>query len=122
MGVKHEEDYWAHFGPYPTNYHELVIGWVEKNFDEPRNVTVSSPVRVQFPKGLLNNSDNVYGWRAGVGFEPKGTFDAYAPRQYHHLYMRDGGIVNTIAGIANTIANNMEQPRERGIAQAPYSQ
>jgi len=115
MGVKHEEYYWAHFGPYPTNYHELVTGWVEKNYDEPRSVTISSPVRVRLPKPLLSNGEKVYGWCAGVGFESKGTFDTYTPRQFHHVYMRDGKIVTAIE-------NDMEQPRTRGIAQVPYFQ
>jgi hypothetical protein len=115
MSVKQEEYYWAHFGPYPTNYHELATGWVEKNYDEPRNVAISSPVRARLPKGLLSNGEKVYGWCAGVSFEPKGTFDTYGTRQFRHLYMRDGKVVNTIA-------NNMAQPRTRAIAQVPYSQ
>jgi len=113
MGVKQEEYYWAHFGPYPTNYHELVTGWVEKNFDEPRSVYVSSPVRVRFPKPVFTNGEKVYGWCAGVSFEPKGVFDTYVPRKNYHVYMRDGQIVSTTY-------NNMEQPRTRGLAQAPY--
>jgi len=113
MGVKHEEYYWAHFGPYPTNYHELITGWVEKTYDEPRNVTISSPVRVRLPKPFLSNGEKVYGWCAGLGFESKGTFDTYTPRQFHHVYMRDGKIVTAIE-------NDMEQPRSRGIAQVPY--
>jgi hypothetical protein len=113
MGVKQEEYYWAHFGPYPTNYHDLVTEWVEKNFEEPRGVYVSSPARVRFPKPLFTNGEKVYGWCTGVSLESKGTFDTYTPRKYYHLYLRDGKIVSTVD-------NNTEQPRTRGIAQVPY--
>ncbi len=41
MGPSQEEYYWAHFGSYPTNYSELVQAWLDKNFDEPRDVMVS---------------------------------------------------------------------------------
>ena len=113
MGVKQEEYYWAHFGPYPTNYQELVTGWVEKNFEEPRSIYVSSPVRARFPKPVFSNGEKVYGWCAGVSFESVGMFDTYTPRKHYHLYMREGQIVSTNY-------NNLEQPRTRGFAQTPY--
>ena len=41
------------------------------------------------------------------------VLDTYTPRQFHHVYMRDGKIVTAVE-------NDMEQPRSRGIAQVPY--
>ena len=115
MGVKQEEYYWAHFGAYPTNYHELVTGWVEKNFDEPRGVYISSPVRSRFPKAPTTNGEKVYGWCAGVSFEAKDAFGHYAPRRNQHVYMRDGQIVTTSESA-------LQQPRMRGVTQASYNQ
>lgn len=111
MGVKQEEYNWAHFGAYPTNYHELVTGWVDKNFDDPRSLYVSSPVRARFPKAPLTNGEKIYGWCAGVSFESKGTFHTYTPRKHYHIYMREGQIVTTTY-------SDLEQPRTRGIVQA----
>jgi hypothetical protein len=93
MGPSQEEYYWAHFGPYPTNYHDTISAWVDKNFDTPRSVYISSPVRARVPKRLLEADGKVYAWCAGVSLEEKGVFDRYTPRKHFHIYLREGGIV-----------------------------
>jgi hypothetical protein len=109
MGPKQEEYYWAHFGPYPTNYDATVTAWVEKNFDSPRGVHISAPVRArvpdrllddaskrllqEVPRRLLHENAKVYAWCSGVSLEEKDAFDRYNPRQYFHVYLREGEIV-----------------------------
>src|SRR5688500_259105 len=56
IGPSKKEYRKANFGDYPTNFHRLVETWVEKNFDEPRGVRVSTPVRCEIPSGLLDSS------------------------------------------------------------------
>jgi hypothetical protein len=111
MGVQQEEYYWAHFGTYPTNYHDLVSTWVDKNFESPRTVYISAPVRARVPKKLLNTDEKVYAWCSGVSFEAVGPLDRYTPRQQYHLYLREGEILTT------TLKKSEESSTE-GIAQA----
>jgi hypothetical protein len=117
QGVKQEEYYWAHFGPYPTNYDAMITEWVSTNFSSPRGLNISAPVRVRFPHDAnpFEKSKKVYGWSSGVSFEPKGEFDGYTSRKYYLLYMREGQIVATDP-------HTQEQPRTRGIAQTRYFQ
>src|SRR5213594_3146004 len=87
QGVKQEEYYWAHFGPYPTNYYEIVQDWIAKNFDSPRSVYIVTPVRCQLPRDAWSDEPKVYGWSSGVSFESKGAFDGYTPRKRYLVYM-----------------------------------
>jgi hypothetical protein len=110
MGPKQEEYYWAHFGPYPTNYDQTITAWVENSFDAPRSIHISAPVRArvpnrllqqqvpdrllqEVPKRLLHDDTKVYAWCAGVSLEEKDAFDRYTPRKYFHVYLREGDIV-----------------------------
>jgi hypothetical protein len=109
MGPRQEEYYWAHFGPYPTNYHETVTAWVEKNFDSPRSVYISAPVRARVPERLREDASKrllqevprrlvledakLYAWCSGVSLQEKDAFDRYKPRQHFHVYVREGEIV-----------------------------
>jgi len=93
MGPKQEEYYWAHFGPYPTNYDQTITAWLEKNFDSPRSVYISAPVRARVPARLLQSDAKVYGWCAGVSLEEKDAFDRYTPRKHFHVYLREADIV-----------------------------
>jgi len=111
MGPKQEEYYWAHFGPYPTNYDETITAWVDKNFDTPRSVYISAPVRARVPKRLLNEDAKIYGWCAGVSLEEKGVFDQYTPRKHFHVYLRE-------AEILTTSIKKLEQSRSEAIVQA----
>jgi hypothetical protein len=127
MGPKQEEYYWAHFGPYPTNYDQTVTAWLEKNFDSPRGIYISAPVRARVPNRLLENSSKrllqevprrllqddakVYAWCAGVSLEEKGPLDRYTPRKHFHVYLREGEIVT--ASIKTP-----EATRTEGIAQS----
>lgn len=83
----------ANFGSYPTNYHDRVLTWVDQNFDSPRSVYISAPVRARVPRRLLKENGKVYAWRAGVSLEEKGVFDQYTPRKHFHVYLRDADIV-----------------------------
>lgn len=111
MGPKPEEYYWAHFGPYPTNYHERITSWVDKNFDTPRSVYISAPVRARVPKRLLDDDAKIYGWCAGVSLEEKGPFDQYTPRKHFHVYLRE-------AEILTTSIKTPQQQRTEAIVQA----
>jgi hypothetical protein len=117
QGVKQEEYYWAHFGPYPTNYDAMITEWASTNFSSPRSLHISTPVRVRFPNDVnpFEKSKKVYGWSSGLSFEPKGAFESYTSRKYFLVYMREGQIVVTDPKIP-------EQPRTHGIAQTRYSQ
>src|SRR5687768_13123387 len=93
MGPRQEEYYWANFGPYPTNYHDRITTWVDKNFDSPRSVYISAPVRARVPKRLLDEDGKFYAWCAGVSLEEKGVFDRYTPRKHFHVYLREADIM-----------------------------
>lgn len=92
VGVKQKEYPRAHFGPYPTNYHDMVSSWVERNFDAPRGVFISAPVRARVPERYLNTNKKIYAWRSGVSLEEKDAFDRYSARKYFHVYLRGGEI------------------------------
>ena len=127
MGPKPEEYYWAHFDPYPTNYHETISSWVDKNFDTPRSVYISAPVRARVPTRLLDDASKrllqevprrllsedakTYGWCAGVSLEEKGPFDQYTPRKHFHVYLRE-------ADILTTSIKTPAHPRTEAIVQA----
>src|SRR5688572_27177140 len=113
IGPSKKEYRKANFGDYPTNFHRLVETWVEKNFDEPRGVRVSTPVRCEIPSGLLDSSDAMYGWCSGVSFEARDAFNQYTPRQHHQVYIRHGEIITTYS-------NSHLQPRMSGIVRAEY--
>jgi hypothetical protein len=116
QGVKQEEYYWAHFGPYPTNYDAMITEWVQTNFNSPRSINISTPVRARFPHDVYpwTKEAKVYGWSSGVSFEPRGAFDGYTARKHYLVYMREGRIVTADY-------NTQEQPRARGMTQVQYS-
>jgi hypothetical protein len=93
VGPKQKEYPRAHFGPYPTNYHDVIMVWAERNFDTPRNIFISTPVRSRVPNKLLNTNGKIYGWRSGVSLEEKDAFDQYGARKIFHVYLRAGEIV-----------------------------
>jgi hypothetical protein len=89
------------FGPYPANYDALINQWLQANLKDPysvRDLVTSEPVQGKYWGGLLVTGGNVAAYRSCVQYNAKNSFGAYIGLRTYAFWMKNGRIINTVAG------------------------
>ena len=85
----------AHYGPYPTDYKEIVTKWLETQL-------VDAPsARIQWegdpkPADLGKKGEHLYGWLVNFKVNARNVFGASTGAQKHGALIRDGQVIKGV--------------------------
>lgn len=84
----------AQAGPYPSDYRETVLEWIETDFFDiarVRNLEVSNPTP-GFAKGLFNREPR-YGWYARVVFRGTDGLGTSTGKLFYSVLLREDKVI-----------------------------
>ena len=79
-------------GPYPTNYKEIVMKWLETQLID------ASSARIEWngepkPADLRENGQHLYGYLVHFRVNARNRFGAFTGKQEHGALIRDGQVI-----------------------------
>jgi len=82
----------ALYGPYPTNYKEIVTKWLETQLVD------AGSARIEWngdPKSadLGEKGEHLYGWLVNFKVNARNRFGAYTGKQSHGALIRNGEVI-----------------------------
>ena len=86
----------ADYGRYPTNYREIVKGWIDTTFFDPQSVNylvISEPVTCWFREAVVRGGKIHWGYRVQVTVNGKNRFGGYVGRRVHYLLIRNSEVI-----------------------------
>jgi hypothetical protein len=86
----------ANYGPYPSNYKEIVQGWIKQRFRDPysiRDLKLGVPEKYWVQDPPLLGGKTHYGYMVAVALNGKNAFGAYVGIQAYRLLIRDGRLI-----------------------------
>ena len=82
----------ALYGPYPTNYKEIVMKWLNDQLVDAGSARVEWSGDPQ-PTDLGKNGQHLYGYLVKFKVNARNRFGAYTGMQQHGALIRDGEVV-----------------------------
>lgn len=85
----------AGYGPFPTNYKEIVIKWLDTQLIDPTSARIEW---FEQPKAadLGTKGEHVYGYLVHFKINSRNRFGAYTGKQTHAALIRNGEVVKGI--------------------------
>ena len=86
----------ADYGPYPSNYRELVNAWIKRSMKDPysvRDVQMGEPEKFWVAEAPILGGKKTYGYMIAVALNAKNSFGAYTGRQAYQLQIREGRVI-----------------------------
>jgi hypothetical protein len=82
----------SRYGPYPTNYKEIVTKWLETQLLD------ASSARIEWngdpkPADLGKNGEHLYGWLVNFKVNARNRFGTYTGKQSHGALIRNGKVI-----------------------------
>jgi hypothetical protein len=80
------------YGPYPTNYKEIVTKWLETQLVD------AGSARIEWngdpkPADLGKKDEHLYGWLVNFKVNARNRFGAYTGKQSHGALIRNGEVI-----------------------------
>gem|GEM_PF-504103 len=82
----------ARYGPYPTNYKEIVMAWLGKQLIDPASARIEWLDQPK-PADLGKNGQHLYGYLVHFKVDARNRFGAYTGPQTHGALIRNGEVV-----------------------------
>jgi hypothetical protein len=83
------------YGPYPTNYKEIVMKWLETQLIDPASARVEWTGEPK-PADLGKKGEHLYGYLVHVKVDARNRFGAYTGKQTHGALIRNGEVIKGI--------------------------
>jgi hypothetical protein len=82
----------ARYGPYPTNYKEIVSKWLETQLIDPTSARIEW---IDEPKSadLGTKGEHLYGYLVHFRVNARNRFGAYTGKQTHGALIRNGEVI-----------------------------
>jgi hypothetical protein len=85
----------AHYGPYPTNYKEIIMQWLNKQLIDPDSARIEWDGDPK-PSDLGQGSEAVSGYLVNFTVNARNQFGAYTGKQKHSVLIRNGQIIKSM--------------------------
>jgi hypothetical protein len=85
----------ARYGPYPTNYKELVMQWLNKQLIDPDSARIEWDGEPK-PSDLGTGSEALSGYLVNFTVNARNRFGAYTGKQKHSVLIRNGEIIKSM--------------------------
>ena len=85
----------ARYGPYPTNYKEIVTKWLQAQLEDPGSARIEWEGDPK-PADLGKNGKHLYGWLVDFKVNARNRFGAYTGKQKHGALIRNGEVIKGV--------------------------
>jgi hypothetical protein len=83
------------YGPYPTNYKEIVMQWLNKQLIDPDSARIEWDGEPK-PTDLGKGSEAVSGYLVNFTVNARNQFGAYTGKQKHSVLIRNGEVIKSM--------------------------
>jgi hypothetical protein len=83
------------YGPYPANYKEIVMKWLETQLIDPTSARIEWTEEPK-PADLGKKGEHLYGYLVHVRVDARNRFGAYTGKQTHGALIRNGEVIKGI--------------------------
>ena len=84
----------ARCGPYPTNYKDIVMQWLNKQLIDPTSARIEWNGDPK-PADLGENGEHLYGYLVNFTVNARNRFGLYTGKQKHALLIHDGEVIKS---------------------------
>src|SRR5438128_4154847 len=81
----------ARYGPYPTNYKQIVMQWLNKQLIDPDSARIEWNGEPK-PADLGKNGEHLYGYLVNFTVDARNRFGGYTGKQKHAVLIRNGEV------------------------------
>jgi hypothetical protein len=85
----------ARYGPYPTNYKELIMQWLSKQLIDPDSARIEWSGEPK-PSDLGTGSEAVSGYLVNFTVNARNRFGTYTGKQKHSVLIRNGEVIKSM--------------------------
>jgi hypothetical protein len=85
----------ARYGPYPTNYKELIMQWLNKQLIDPDSARIEWDAEPK-PSDIGKGSDAVSGYLVSFTVNARNRFGSYTGKQKHSVLIRNGEVIKSM--------------------------
>ena len=82
----------ARYGPYPTNYKEIVMQWLNKQLIDPDSARIEWNGEPK-PSDVGKGGEAVSGYLVNFKVNARNRFGAYTGKQKHSVLIRNGEVI-----------------------------
>jgi hypothetical protein len=82
----------ARYGPYPTNYKEIIMKWLETQLIDAASARIEWNGEPK-PVDLGKNGEHLYGYVVYLKVNARNRFGAYTGMQNHGALIRNGEVI-----------------------------
>jgi hypothetical protein len=101
LGINGPVELWAQtpqpvdverYGPYPTNYKEIVTKWLETQLLDAASARLEWEADPK-PVDLGKKGEHLYGWLVNFKVNARNRFGVYTGKQKHGALIRNGEVI-----------------------------
>ena len=85
----------ARYGPYPTNYKEIVMKWLETQLLDAGSARIEWEGDPK-PADLGTKGEHLYGWLVNFKVNARNRFGAYTGKQQHGALIHNGEVIKGV--------------------------
>ncbi|HEU0210084.1 MAG TPA: hypothetical protein VFQ78_14035 [Candidatus Udaeobacter sp.] len=85
----------ARYGPFPANYKEIVMQWLNKQLIDPDSARIEWGGEPKATE-LGNGAEAVFGYLVNFTVNARNQFGAYTGKQKHSVLIRNGEIIKSM--------------------------
>ena len=85
----------ARYGPYPTNYKEIIMEWLNTQLIDPDSARIEWDGEPK-PSEVGNGSEAVSGYLVNFTVNARNRFGTYTGKQKHSVLIRNGEIIKSM--------------------------
>jgi hypothetical protein len=85
----------ARYGPYPTNYKEVIMQWLNKQLIDPDSARIEWKGEPK-PADLGKGSEAVSGYLVDFTVNARNRFGVYTGKQKHSVLIHNGEIIKSM--------------------------
>ncbi len=85
----------ARYGPYPTNYKEIIMQWLNKQLADPDSARVEWNGEPK-PTDLGKENEAVSGYLINFTVNARNQFGIYTGKQKHSVLIRNGEVIKSM--------------------------
>ena len=83
------------YGPYPTNYKEIVTKWLETQLVDPASARIEWKNDAK-PADLGSKGEHLYGYLVTFTVNARNRFGTYTGKQAHGALIRNGEVIKGV--------------------------
>ena len=85
----------ARYGPYPTNYKEVIMRWLSKQLIDPDSARIEWNGEPK-PSDVGKGSEAVSGYLVNFTVNARNRFGTYTGKQKHSVLLRNGEVIKSM--------------------------